>query len=384
MQKEEKKRKHYMKAIAVYPGKAHSMHLEEIPQPNISDIPAGRGVLVKVLRVGVDGTDKEINEALYGQAPEGEKFLITGHENFGCVVAVGPNVPSTIQPGTYVVATVRRPGHSIYDQIGLQDMTTDDVYYERGINLRHGYLTEYYVEDAAYIVTLPATLREVGVLLEPLTVAQKGVNQAFEIQRRLKVWQPQRAAVIGAGTIGLFAALALRLRGLEVTTYSRRVPPYFNSTLLDEIGAHYISSQEKTLAQVSTESGPFDLIFEATGFSPLAFQAAEVLGKNGVLVLSGITGSDTKAEVNADKINQSFVLGNKVMVGTVNASRADFVSGVNDMVKAEALYPGWLQKLLTTKISGLENYAEMLRHLIEDKEAIKVYVEVAQENVNSQ
>jgi glucose 1-dehydrogenase len=99
---------------------------------------------VKVLRVGVDGTDKEINAAEYGMAPEGYNFLITGHENFGQVMEVGPNVPDTIRPGTYVVATVRRPGHSIYDQIGLQDMTTDDVYYERGINLRHGYLTEYY------------------------------------------------------------------------------------------------------------------------------------------------------------------------------------------------------------------------------------------------
>jgi hypothetical protein len=77
-------------------------------------------------------------------------------------------------------------------------------------------------------------------------------------------------------------------------------------------------------------------------------------------------------------INQTFVLGNKVMVGTVNASRADFVSGVNDQVKAEAFFPGWLNKLLTTRINGLENYAEMLRHLTEDKEAIKVYVEVAQ------
>lgn len=45
--------------------------------------------------------------------------------------------------------------------------------------------------------------------------------------------------------------------------------------------------------------------------------------------------------------------------------------------KAEALYPGWLEKLLTTKIHGLENYAEMVRHLTEDKEAIKVFVEVA-------
>jgi threonine dehydrogenase-like Zn-dependent dehydrogenase len=119
-----------MKAIAVYPGKADSMHLEEIPVPELTDVPHGRGVLVKVLRVGVDGTDKEINAAEYGMAPEGYNYLITGHENFGQVMEVGPGVPDTIRPGTYVVATVRRPGQSIYDQIGLQDMTTDDVYSE--------------------------------------------------------------------------------------------------------------------------------------------------------------------------------------------------------------------------------------------------------------
>src|SRR5438105_9115034 len=344
-----------MKAIAVYPGKPNSMHLEEIPMPKVTEIPNGQGVLVKVLRVGVDGTDKEINAAEYGMAPEGYNFLITGHENFGEVVEVGPDVTITIRPGTYVVATVRRPGHSIYDRIGLQDMTTDDVYFERGINLRHGYLTEYYVEDAAYIVPRPGTLREVGVLLEPLTVAEKGLNQAFEIQRRLKVWQPQRAAIIGAGTIGLLAALAMRLRGLEVTCYSRRLPPYMNSNLMEEIGVHYVSSQQSTLIEASATHGPFDIILEATGFSPMVFLAAEALGKNGVLILSSVTGGDTQVEVNADKINQGFVLGNKVMIGTVNASRADFVTGVNDLVKAEALYPGWLQKLLTTRVNGLEN-----------------------------
>jgi threonine dehydrogenase-like Zn-dependent dehydrogenase len=366
-----------MKAIAVYPGKAHSMHLEDVPQPDPATIPDGRGVLVKVLRVGVDGTDREINEAQYGQAPQGSNFLITGHENVGQVVSVGPNVPSTIQPGAYVVASVRRPGHSIYDQIGLQDMTTDEVYYERGINLLHGYLTEYYVEDAQYIVPLPATLREVGVLLEPLTVGEKGINQAFEIQRRLRVWQPRRAAVIGAGTISLLAALALRLRGLEVVAYSRRQPPYLNSDLIEEIGGHYVSSQQMTLADASKHFGPFDVMLEATGYSPLVFEAAEALGKNGVLIVSSVTGGDTKVEVNADRINQGFVLGNKVMVGTVNASHIDFVNGVTDLIKAEAIYPGWLQKLLTTPIKGLENYAEMLRHLEEDKSAIKVYVEVA-------
>src|SRR3954469_3892425 len=113
-----------MKAVAVFPGKPNSIHLEEVPMPAINDVPDGRGVLVKVLRVGVDGTDKEINAAEYGEAPAGDNFLITGHESFGKVIEVGPNVRG-ITPGDYVVATVRRPGHSIYDMIGTNDMTTD-------------------------------------------------------------------------------------------------------------------------------------------------------------------------------------------------------------------------------------------------------------------
>ena len=165
-----------MKAIAVKPGQPNTMHLKEVEDPRLDEIPGGRGVLVKILRVGVDGTDKEINAAEYGDAPDGDDFLITGHESLGRVIEVGDNVPSHIKPGSVVVATVRRPGMSIYDSIGLQDMTTDDVYFERGINKRHGYLCEYYVEDHQYVVPLPNCLSETGVLLEPLTVAEKAVE----------------------------------------------------------------------------------------------------------------------------------------------------------------------------------------------------------------
>jgi threonine dehydrogenase-like Zn-dependent dehydrogenase len=365
-----------VKAIAVTPGKPNSIHLEEVPKPALDDVPEGRGVLVRVLRVGVDGTDKEINAAEYGNAPEGDEFLIIGHENFGVVEDVGPEVPDTIRPGTYVVSSVRRPGSSIYGKIGLQDFTTDDVYYERGINLLHGYLTEYYVEDASYVFPLPQALREVGVLLEPTTVAEKGVNHAFEIQRRLKVWEPRRALILGSGTIGLLMALAARLRGLELTVASLPTPPYRNSDLVEELGGVYFSTQDADLAAISEQRGPFDLIMDATGFSPVIWEAAEILGKNGVLVLSSITGGDRTAEINSDKINQSFVLGNKVMVGTVNASPADFRSGVDDLIKAEALFPGWLSQLLTTPIQGLENYEQMIRALTEDRDAIKVFVEV--------
>src|SRR5262249_15771695 len=152
--------------------------------PSVDEIADGRGVLVKVIRVGVDGTDREINAAEYGAPPPGYDFLVIGHEGFGRVIEVGPNV-TELAPGDYVVATVRRPGHSIYDLIGTNDMTTDDTYYERGINLRHGYLTEYYVDDVQFVVKVPQGLKDVGVLLEPVTVVEKGITQAYEIQRRL-------------------------------------------------------------------------------------------------------------------------------------------------------------------------------------------------------
>jgi threonine dehydrogenase-like Zn-dependent dehydrogenase len=365
-----------MKAIAVLPGQPGSVHLADLPMPSVSDIPNGRGVLVKVLRVGVDGTDREINAAEYGAAPEGYPFLVVGHESFGRVEAVGPDV-HFLRPGDYVVATVRRPGHSIYDAIGLQDMTTDSEYFERGINLRHGYLTEYYVEDEEFVVKVAKGLRDVGVLLEPMTVAQKGITQAYEIQRRLKVWRPRRAAIMGTGTLGLLAALVLRLRGLQVTAFGRTSGPYLNARLLEEIGANYVNTTERSISQEAEASGPFDLIFEGTGSSAVVFESMQVLAKNGALVLSSITGGGRTLEVPADRINLDFVLGNKVMVGTVNASRENFESGVRDMAHAESEYPGWLRKLLTHPVRGLENYGQLFAHLQNPAGAIKIYCEVA-------
>jgi glucose 1-dehydrogenase len=364
-----------VKAIAVHPGKAGSIHLADLREPSLDEVPDGQGVVAEVIRVGVDGTDREINDGLYGAPPPGDDFLVTGHENFGRVFEVGPNVPSTIRPGGLVVSTVRRPGHSIYDLIRLQDFTTDDVYYERGISLLHGFLTERYGEHSEFVVPLPDSLHEVGVLLEPMSIVEKGINQAYEIQRRLRAWRPGRACVLGSGSVGLLAALILRLRGLEIVCCSLPKPPHLSSDLIEALGGTYLSTQDVTVAQAAEEHGPFDLMFEATGYSPLVFEAAEVLGKNGVLVAASVTGGDRKAEVPSDKINQSFVLGNKVMVGTVNASREDFERGVADLIRAEAIFPGWLGKLLTTPVHGLDNYEEMIEHL-ERGDGIKVYVEV--------
>lgn len=365
-----------MKAIAVTPGTPNTIHLREVPKPSLDQIPKGRGVLVKVLRVGVDGTDKEINAAEYGNAPDGDNFLILGHESFGRVESVGPNV-SEFKPGDYVAATVRRPGSSLYDAIGTYDMTTDDTYFERGINLRHGYLTEYYVDDPEYIVRVPEGLKHVGVLMEPTSVAEKAVEQAYQIQRRLRVWHPRRAAVLGTGTLGLLASLILRLRGLEVVALGRTKPPYRNAELIEEIGVRYVSTLDLSLTEASKKFGPFDIIVEGTGVSALVFEAMEVLAKNGVLVMVSITGGDRKIEIPADRINLGFVLGNKVAVGSVNANREYFELGAKDLSQAELQFPGWLAKLLTHPVKGLENYKQLMETLTTAKGAIKVFCEVA-------
>ncbi len=365
-----------MKAVAVIPGKPNSIHMREVPKPTLDEIPGGRGVLVKVLRVGVDGTDKEINAAEYGAAPPGSDYLITGHESFGIVEEVGKNV-GELSPGDYVVATVRRPGNSVYDQIGTYDMTTDDTYYERGINLRHGFLAEYYVDAPEYIVRVPQGLKHIGVLMEPMSVAGKGIAQAYEIQRRLRVWRPRKGAVMGSGTLGLLATLILRLRGLDVVTFGKTDGPMLNSELIEDLGATYVSSARMGIGEASGSYGPFDIIFEGTGSSAVAFQAAEFLGKNGVLVLSSITGGGKTLEIPADKINLDFVLGNKVMVGTVNANREYFEMGAKDLSQGELQYPGWLSRLLTNPVRGLENFSEMIDLLTRGKGTIKVFVEVA-------
>jgi threonine dehydrogenase-like Zn-dependent dehydrogenase len=367
-----------MKAIAVHPGKPNSVHLEEIAEPTLDSIDDGMGVFVRVLKVGVDATDREINEAKYGNAPDGDEFLVLGHECFGVVEAVGNNV-RRVKPGDYVTATVRRPGGSIYDRIGTYDMTSEEVYYERGINLRHGFLTKSFVDHEDYIVRVPGGLKHLHVLMEPMSCAAKAIQQAFEVQRRMKVWSPKRAFVMGAGQIGLLATLVLKLRGLEVYTMARSVAPTLNSEIVAGLEAKYVSLTETTIPELAKKVGKADLIIDATGSSRVAFESMTVLGHNGVLVWTSITGGKHQVELPGDEINIDWVLGNKLLLGSVNANREHFESGIRDLALGDVMYPGVIEKILTDGVDGLDNYSEMMRLLVEEKTALKVYVNVAEE-----
>lgn len=367
-----------MKAIAVHPGKPDSVHLAELPKPSVRSIKDGKGILVRVLKVGVDATDREINEAKYGNAPPGFNFLVLGHESFGIVEEVGPAV-RLFKPGDYVTATVRRPGGSIYDQIGTYDMTSEETYYERGINLLHGYLTEHFVDHEDYIVKIPVGLKHLHVLMEPMSCAAKAVQQAYEVQRRMKVWRPQRAFVLGVGQIGLLTTLVLKLRGLEVFSIARSKPGTLSSEIVAGLDATYVSTSEKPMDELVREVGKADLIVDATGSSAAAFNAMKYLGHNGVLVWTSITGGAAVTELPSDKINIEWVLGNKLLLGSVNANKEHFERGIRDLALGEVMYPGVIQRILTTPVAGLDNYQEMMKLLMEERPPLKVYVNVAEE-----
>lgn len=369
-----------MQAVAVYPGRQHSAHLADLPEPTLERpghqwVRPGHGVRVRTLQVGVDATDAEINAALYGEAPEGEQRLVLGHEVFGVVEEVGPEV-RMIRPGDLVTCTVRRPGSSLYDHIGRNDITTDRVYYERGICRIHGFLASWFVDDEEYIVRVPPGLKHLGVLSEPASVCAKGIEQAYLAQQRLQLWNPRIAFVMGAGQIGLLTTMMLRLKGLQVYTLARTLRPGLKEEIVRGYGAEYVSTQAESLKELAARVGPPDLIVEATGSARVAFECMEVLNLNGALVWTSVTGGEAEAVLPVNRINLHWVLGNKLLVGTVNGNRKHFEAGLAALAAGEMMFPGVTERILTHRIDGIADPQRILRQL-EDPTALKTYVQLS-------
>ncbi len=355
-----------MRVVVITPGEQGSDRLVDLPDP----VPGDGELLVEVLAVSVDGTDDELVAGEYGEAPPGEEHLVIGHESLGCVREPVGDLPA----GQLVAAIVRRPdpvpclncAHAEWDYC------LNGRYTERGIKGRHGLLAEYYTEHPDYVVAVPEQLAAVGMLVEPTTIGEKALEQVDTIQQRL-TWRPQRALVTGAGPIGLLAAALLALRDLEVIVYDMaEAGPKLG--LAAELGARYVQADTVPLGHdLAEEVGPIDIAIEATGFSPLAFQLLDTIGSNGVAVLTGVSGGQRRSELPVDHLNLETVLHNKVLVGTVNADRANFEAAVRDLVAVQERWPGWLERLITRRVP-LPRYEEALRRGPED---VKVVIDVA-------
>jgi glucose 1-dehydrogenase len=337
-----------MRAVVVRPP-TPGVALVDVPVP-----PIGPGeVRVSVLECGVCGTDHDIVAGRYGTAPAGAPYLILGHENLGEVREVAPDVPG-VAPGDLVVATVRRGcGRCRFCRTNRSDFCETGLFTERGIGGAHGYMAEEYTEIPQYLVRVPTALRPVAILLEPLSVVEKAI---FQGQRVLDRKEPTpgdprtstpTALVAGTGAIGMLAALVLRVRGYDVVAVDRHGE--------DTPAARVLSRAGATHANVGQGMGPltgrkFDLVIEATGSVSLDFTLVDSLGPNGVLVLTGIPDAGGPATpVAGGTLLRDLVLGNQAIVGSVNANRTYFESGLRDLVVIEERWPGALGAMISER-----------------------------------
>lgn len=352
-----------MRALTVVPGQAGSGAVREVPDPAASD----GEVLIDVIRVGLCGTDAEIERGEYGRAPDRSNLLVLGHESFGRVARDS----NGLKKGTPVVASVRRPDDCPNCQSGEQDMCLWGKFSERGIGGIHGFCAERFAERPEYLFAVPEQIADVAVLLEPLTITEKGWRHLSAMQRRMTVWQPRSAIVAGAGPVGILAAVLLRLRGLDVVVVERARKPE-KEALLARIGATYAATSEVPLEQVATRAERIDVVVEATGNAGVAFECMRLVGANGAVILTSVTGAMRSLEVPADVINQKLVLNNILVLGTVNAKSDDFRQGITDIAEAERRWPGFLGSLITRRVP-LADAATALPH---DPTQIKTVVEM--------
>jgi len=354
-----------MKAGVVTPGQKGKARVIKIDSP----LPKQGQILVKVLEVGIDGTDMEISRGQYGESPPGQDFLILGHEAIGTVITSGS---ADFKKGDLVVPLVRRPDNCINCRRGQFDMCLEGNYRECGIRGEHGFLREYLAEDPSFLAKVPQNLRQVAVLTEPMSIATKGLRQALELHHRTA--NPiQKALVLGAGSLGLLATAFLRLHNLN--SYTLDIVPKSSpkAQLVAALGSTYLDGNEHRIDEVPEKFGNLDLIVEATGNSTVAFQAMSALGRNGVLCLMGVSTGEKALQIDAGCLNTQMVLGNKLVFGTVSSNRSHFEGAIRLLGQIEQHWPGWLTRLITQRLK-LEDFE---RALHPSPEGIKTLIEIA-------
>ena len=340
-----------MKAGIVTPGQKDSARLIEMDMPVISSGQA----LVRLLELGIDGTDIEINRGEYGETPPDKDFIILGHEAVGQIENPGT---TELGKGDFVVPMVRRPDDCVDCQRGQLDMCLVGNYRECGIKGAHGFLREYLAEDVDFLVPVPKELRNIAVLTEPTSIATKGIEQAMDFHNR-SANPINIAVVLGAGPLGLLTTALLKLYDYNIYTLDVVPRSSVKAQLVESVGANYVDGNVSSVVSLPDKIGDLDLIMEATGNSTVAFQAMSVLGTNGVLCLMGVSTGQKPLEVNASCLNMQMVLGNKMVFGTVSSNRGHFERSVESLIHIEERWPGWLSRLITRRLT-LDKFRDAL------------------------
>ncbi|HLJ13182.1 MAG TPA: glucose 1-dehydrogenase [Bryobacteraceae bacterium] len=340
-----------MKAVAVFPSQRRFDVISH-PEPTLT---SPSQLKIRMLDVGICGTDKEIVAFEYGTPPERSEYLIIGHESLGQVMEVGEKV-TRVRKGDLAVLTVRRPcshPECIACRAGRQDFCYTGDFTERGIKQVHGYMTEQVVEEERYVNTVPDELRDVGVLVEPLTIAEKAMTQLWEVQKRLP-WvasgDAHHAVVLGAGPVGLLGAMKLVLEGFDTTVYSKTRAGDHVAGLVTSIGAKFVHAETASVSDLATLVGNIDVVYEAVGASSLAFEVIQHLGTNGVFIFTGVPGRKAPIAVDTDLLMRDAVLKNQMIFGTVNAPPESFAAAIRDLGEFHARWPNAVKSIITHRV----------------------------------
>jgi len=351
-----------MKAVAVHREDRTPRVVERTrPEPGPGE------VLVRTLRVGVDGTDHEVVAGGHGGFPAGEDHLVLGHEAVGVVEDANG---TGFEAGDVVVPTVRRPpnGTNEYFERGEPDFAPEGEYVERGIVGAHGFMAEYFTSPAEFLVEIPPELAEWGFLVEPVSISEKALELATAARSSFD-WAPDSAIVLGNGCLGLLtvAMLAADERFDRVYCLGRRDRPDPTVDLMEAMGATYVDSRATPVDEIPRVHEPMDLVYEATGHAKHAFQTVEALAPNGVAALLGVP-DDWTFEVDGGRLHREFVLHNKAMVGSVNSGVDHFEAAADTL----ADLPAWVLEDLVTRVVGPDDLAAAFR---DDDRTIKTAVQ---------
>jgi threonine dehydrogenase-like Zn-dependent dehydrogenase len=187
------------------------------------------------------------------------------------------------------------------------------------------------------------------VLVEPMSVVQKGIDHAFRIQERF-AWAPRQAVVLGAGPGGHARRHRVAPARARSHAGSREPQDSARAAYLAEAGIRFRSTASYPLEDWRRALGPIDLVFEATGAARMVFPAVSLLGTNGVCVLSSVTQGETAVDIDASRFNRDMVFGNRVVFGTVNGGRRHFEAAVSALESAEERVPGWIARIITRRL----------------------------------
>jgi threonine dehydrogenase-like Zn-dependent dehydrogenase len=324
-----------MHALVTEPSVPHSTRVEDIPEPT------GDGVLLRVLEVGVCGTDREISEGLFGVPAEG-KALVLGHESLAVVARDGHGFTK----GDLVTATVRRSCHQcLACEEGSPDSCLTGDYSERGITRLDGFARELVIEDPTQLIPIPPDLGRLGVLAEPTSICERAIRHALTIGGR-QPWELERALVVGAGAIGVLSTYLLRLVGVDVWTAS--LEP--SHDLVTASGARYVSTRDTSLEELRRETGGFDLVVSCVPDAQLMADSLGLLRRSGVACLLGIDGREQKVTVDGPVIGLDAVLENRVLFGSVNAHHQDWLAAVESLDAARKRWPDELESFVGLRV----------------------------------